>query len=525
MWVRKLLGGAVAKPTVALMIGIVALTCAWGLSTRPFTSADEPAQYLRALAVSRLDVFMTRPRGGALAIARREQPLGLRLSAGGYRTEAMNTRVLSVPAEMSPPARSDRCLDGRADAGSGSCPEATYNGTYFPLGYVLPAVGVAVAGNAAVGLWLGRLGSAIGCLTFLLIAVALAARGGRWGILGLLTALSPAVLFWSSMLNPDGLEIAAGLAFACGCLRLAREGGALPGWAAAGTAVSGAVAVVVWALGPLYVAIDLILLLCLVARRPARDLFRSRRKALTRYGLAPALAFGLYCAWSVAIGRTHGGPELSPLLPSPHEALHQLSLVWKQSVGVFGWGNLALPRAIYRGCLLGVVLLVAIAWRHGDRRDRLLLLAAVVMSVVLPVALYQWLLRPPSDQGVQGRYVLPVLMLVPLLAGDVLSRRASKLSPTLTRLGPALGIALVSAIGFGALVYVARTEAGASGAGFAHAGWSPPIGWDLWLLLVAVSAAAFVIAAVGAAAAGRGGAGFGRRRTQATNTQRANATV
>jgi hypothetical protein len=184
--------------------GLVAMVCAWGLATKPFSGADEPSQYLRTLAVARGDLVMARPDGGLLAAARREQPAGLRLPPGGYRTEAANTRALVVAPSMSPPPASERCLNGRADTGARSCAEGTYNGTYSPLGYALPALGLAVSGSASVGIWLGRLGTAVGCLAFLFLAIALALRGGRWSIVALVASLSPMVLFMSAELNPDG---------------------------------------------------------------------------------------------------------------------------------------------------------------------------------------------------------------------------------------------------------------------------------------------------------------------------------
>jgi hypothetical protein len=489
MTVRSLAHHVAARSTLFLAVGVATFTCAWGLSTVPFKGVDEPSQYLRTLAIAHGEVVMAKSRNPMRA-AHLEQPLEVRLPPAGYRTQALNTRVLTVDRSMAPPHAFDRCV---AALTRRSCTEATYNGTYSPIGYVLPAIGVALAGDASTALWLGRLGAAIGSVAFLLMAVALSARGGRWSLLGLMAAISPTVLFVSSILNPDGLEIAASIAFSCGCLRAAAERDQIPAWALGSVAVSGAVTALTWALGPLFVGFGLLLLSGLLGRSGVRELLHTRGRHISMCAAALVSALALYVAWSLAMGRTHGGLELSPLLPSPAQAIREFSLVLDQALGAVGWINLYMPNTIYHPYVMTVVLSLLLAGWYADWRERVMLALVMIAALATPVLLQQWLLRPPSDQGVQGRYVIPVLVLVPLLSGHVLARHASSMSSMMSRYGAAIAVFLLSLTQVAALVDIARFEAGATTQNVGHAHWTPPFGWGGWWLLTVLGGGSLAI--------------------------------
>ena len=162
---------------MALAIAIVSLVAAWGLSNRPFNSPDEPAHYLRALALTQGKVASRAPRRDRRKLAFAAQPAGFN-PGPSLDIVMLNTRTLRVSASKSPPPHWSRCVNGRPDTGTGSCTEATYVGSYPPLSYILPALGIAASGSTATAIWLGRLGTAVQCAAFLLLAGALSLRGG-----------------------------------------------------------------------------------------------------------------------------------------------------------------------------------------------------------------------------------------------------------------------------------------------------------------------------------------------------------
>ena len=77
-------------------------------------------------------------------------------------------------------------------------------------------------------LLLSRAGSFLQLLVFLTLAVILTGPRPGWRLVGLLAATTPMVLFIGSMVNPNGLEIAANLAFVAALLRLRRDQAAFP---------------------------------------------------------------------------------------------------------------------------------------------------------------------------------------------------------------------------------------------------------------------------------------------------------
>jgi hypothetical protein len=93
--------------------------------------------------------------------------------------------------------------------------------------------------------------------------------------------------------------------------------------------------------------------------------------------------------------------------------------------------------------------------------------------------------------------VLPLLAVVPLIAGDLVREHAAELSERLRRgLVSAIPPA-VAAVHLLAFYWAARRAAvGTDGPlVFTHSGWSPPLGWVVWL---AVATAGAVMLALGA---------------------------
>ena len=83
--------------------------------------------------------------------------------------------------------------------------------------------------------------------------------------------------------------------------------------------------------------------------------------------------------------------------------------------------------------------------------------------------------------GAQGRHVLPVLVLVPLSAGEILRRRPQGLGWLL----PAVGVLWAAGQAVAWLANARRAAVGTDGSWwfFGAAEWSPPGGWWVWAVL------------------------------------------
>jgi hypothetical protein len=468
---------------IALLgVAYLALVGAWMMASRPFAAPDETAHYLRALTIA--DGHLAGPRApNTLLLAQGA------ISTTGRAWEQGNSRAVSVPAAMSPPRA--QCLSGRFDR-VGSCTESTYTGTYPPLPYLVPALALKTTGNVKTASWLARLGSAAPAAALIVFGLVMLWDGTAWSVLGAAVALTPMVLFVSSVLNPSGLEITACFAFLACLLRLTRsEPPSIASWIA--LAVTGVVAILAWQLGPAFVLVDMLLYLTLSS--PTR-LRRHVRPLLITLGVLVLAGVG-YVVYALRVPSSHTTIALGHI-NHLHAGVDQLPAVLIQAIGTFGGLTVPLPTPIRVVWWTLVSLLVIAALGAGTGRQRLCLLATCAVGLAFPVLFYTFV-QSHTGFGMQGRYVLPVLMMAPLLAGEILRTGA----PAPSRL-PVAVLGLIAVLQFAAWWSNARASAGKPDAAWfaTHAHWAPPAGWAPWLVLALVG---LVCLLAGSVAAGRAG--------------------
>lgn len=462
--------------------GVLCLLVAWIFATRPFAAPDETSHYLRALSIA----------NGTLVGPKvpHEAPTS---NPAQLAWAQQNTRGVTVAPALAPPGAN--CENGLPDRGPRPCVEGTEVGNYHPLPYLLPAVAQTAASRADTALWLSRLASALPCLLFLLLALALLWNGSVWSVAGLVAAITPMVLFVSSVLNPNGLQIAAAVAFFAGLLRVARAPGAVSDRVRVATTIAGVVTILAWQLGPAFAGLELAVAAGLLGRAGLRDLWRSTGRAWRiAFPVSLGLALCAYIAYGFASGVSHSSFGIRPFFPSLKAGVDQLDPVLRDSVGTFGTLSIHLPMAVYWIWWLLVLLLVAVAAAVGSARERIVLGLTCVAAVALPVLFYAWAYRF-TGFGMQGRYVLPALLLIPLLAGEIALRHADRLiraRPGVPLLAGALAV-LALLQGY-AWWRAARDAAGTTGVNlFAHATWKPPLGWVPWIALAGVGCVALLV--------------------------------
>jgi hypothetical protein len=163
-------------------------------------------------------------------------------------------------------------------------------------------------------------------------------------------------------------------------------------------------------------------------------------------------------------------------------------------MGVFGWLDADMPFAGYLVWTAMVLMLLGAALLVGSQHDRLTLAAMVSAGLVLTVAVAALLMQPIGFLP-QARQLLPVVVALPLVAGEVLFRQGPRFSSL--RLGNlvfffALLGGAVQALGWYANAH--RQAVGVSGPWLflGQAQWSPPLGWFFWLLAVALGSLALL---------------------------------
>lgn len=466
-----------------LLVGLALLGTAWVFSTPPGSAPDEPAQYLRALGISEGRWLGPREPLGPADLAN--------LKTGGWRAAQQawidhDRRGVVVPASLSPPG--EPCIGSAG--GGGSCTEVSYTGDYSPLAYLLPAVGISAAHVWNTALLVSRVVSLLQVLAFLFLALILTGPTPGWRTVGLLVASTPMVLFVGAMMNPNGLEIAANLAFIAALLKLRRDPGGFPGWAWIALIASGAVTILAWQLGPFFMVADIAVWAALMGIAGLRALFAIRGPHVLAAAATAAAAVGLFLAWGGTAGTLHSTVTFASPISALHAGLGQLGPALKGAVGNFGVLNVPLPGLMIGCWWLAVILLFAAALWLGTRRERIALMLAAVLGLGFPVAFFAFSYRL-SGFGIQGRYILPILAVAPMLAGDAIdgarSRRVEVRVAGLWR--PCLvGFALFQLIAWWINAHHYAPSGLLAGAG----PWSPPLGWRLWLVVAIVGAAALV---------------------------------
>jgi hypothetical protein len=468
-----------------LATGYVLLGATWLFSTPPFQAPDEPAHYLRALTLS--EGRLLGPREPVDAYGR------LMLRIGGWHAAQQrwidhDRRGVVVAAALSPPGV--MCLDGRADA-TGRCTEITYTGDYSPLAYVLPAAAMSGASHATTALWLGRAASLIVALAWLVVALVLAGPGLGWNVIGVVASATPTMLFVTSVLNPSGLELAASLAFISALARLRRDGPGLARWAWWALILSGATTILAWPLGALFAVAAVLVFAGLLGGDGIRELAGRGGQMPATAALILVAAVGLSLIYGDASGSLHSSLSFTPLGASLKLGLRQLGLTLRGAVGVFGSLKVPLPTAMLAVWWAFVAGLLAAALWVGRTRERVVLVLTTLAALAFPVVFFAFSYRL-SGFGLQGRYVMPILVLIPMASCSVLSRRAPRAAPD------PLIVALLAGVGLFQLIawrIDARHWSVASSAN-SFTAWTPPTTWGPLFGACVLATVAFVAAAV-----------------------------
>ena len=251
--------------------------------------------------------------------------------------------------------------------------------------------------------------------------------------------------------------------------------------------MSASVAILSWQLGPVYALLDLILLSLLIGTRSLAAFLRVNRRPMAIVASCLGSALALWIAYGAASGVMHSIIQVS---------VSSIALGWGQMGAVlrdavYGPAEQHLPALANWAWWLFTAALVL--WTAGcaKPRERLLLIATSLVALAFPIAFYAWAYRF-SGFPLAARYVLPVFMIAPLLAGELLSRRAH---PVPARLGRGVLIAVGGIIGAIQLMAWWRDARASSGSDhwfrffdFAH--WTPPAGWGFWIAVALVAAGA-----------------------------------
>jgi len=478
---------------VPVCLAYAILLLCWGGANPPFASPDEWSHYIRALGLGGGELIGPRFN---FAVPSEDQRLE-------YNWMNQAARTVWVPGRLYAADIGSNAADPDKPAYWPTLvpiPDPivvpTPTGNYQPLPYCLPGLFAHLGRNPFAADWLGRCAAGLTCWSFLVLAVVLLWDGSPFSLIGFFAAVSPMVLFISACLTPSGLEIAAGIAFAAALIRLCRDD-AVRGlvWLALG--IAGAVLALSRSTGPLFVGLDLLVLIGLLGARGLGQRMRQAPVCAALAALMLAAGTVLNRLWESAYGSRIPTDPAALVRQIGHAVGHSLPRVLEHEVGAFGSldSRMPLPASFLWLALIFTMILVAL--RIAPRRQRLVLAAACAGSLAVPVA-FSMLLVASTGFDVQGRHMLPLVVIVPLLAGEMVARNRSRLPVTAARAAFTALVSLVALVHLIGWYWNARRHAvGAHGplCFLGGAQWQPPFGWWPWLVLTGIGVSLLLLTA------------------------------
>jgi hypothetical protein len=473
---------------------------AWLMATPPGSSFDERAHYVKAIGVGQ-GQFLGEPLKVSqedlgkflLSGARGDPNVGefLAPSSPG-RWQLRTSRQFEIR-----PALLDLnfgCTTGKRNE-SAACLDTprppnrrgvlgTYVGTYQPFVYLPAGLAIRTADAPQAALRAGRAGILVVAVGLLVTAAWLLWSPAAPGLslLGLVVAVTPMVVFVSSVLSPSGPEIAGAVCFSAGLLRLVRQEPA-PRFLWAALAASGAI----------LVALALVSVALLVGPGVLVGAVRAAGGRAIAAGVVIVGAAATSLIWEFTL-QPRPSPSGTSVMDAVRPSIDRLLHLGPELIGVFGALDAPMPGAGHLAWLALLVVLAGAALVVGDRRERLsvpgVLAAAVAVTLVMSVVYRE--IGP-----LHARYVLPFLVLVPLWLGEVVLRGRGRL-PERARSTLVVGGFVVA----GAVHMLAWWSSARRFAVGVHgdwlfpeaAAWSPPLGWWTWVLMMTAAVSAFLVA-------------------------------
>ncbi len=419
---------------ITVFLIFAAIEICWSLATPLFASPDEPTQVIKAVATLRGE-FIGKPFPGPIQA---------------------NTivRVPKTFVDGSIPV----CFAHKPTIPAGCAPvvhasgqvvtATTYVGRYPPLYYLLSGWPSLFSSSTWV-IYAMRFASGLATAAMIALAFAVAARWSRSRLLptGIALAAVPSLLFLGSVVNPSGLEIAAGLAtWTCGAVLVFDGGPHPPKGLVVCTALSASVFALIRGLSPFWVVLIGLLLLLVAGRDSSREWFQDFgiRVLIVVVSVVGLLAV----AWILFAHALAFGPifnAVSAKAPPIRVFSAILGESWLQvghMIGRFGWNDTSAPALTLFIWMFALGAFIGLGLSAGSYRLGVVLLVTILLVIIVP-ALLTLASSHQDGQIWQARYGLPFAVGVPILASaGIRDLRLSKRLGIFVALG--VGIAQIA---------------------------------------------------------------------------------
>jgi hypothetical protein len=232
-------------------------------------------------------------------------------------------------------------------------------------------------------------------------------------------------MMFAGSFNPQGPEIAAGIATLTGLLALV-ERSDIPRRLVYGTALTAAALVTPRSLGAFWFAVALVVIAVTADRPRLRELLRDRRVRIASafIGVVTVAAVSWTIGMRAYAVMVNNSPKHNSYILDVQHVITTMMPKWTDgTIGVFGWGEYQLPAYAQMPWIVtyGMLAILGLIW--GLQRDRL----RVVALLLVPYAIGTYLMVADANQygpaDWQGRYMLPLTAPVALFGAYAIVRK------------------------------------------------------------------------------------------------------
>jgi hypothetical protein len=403
------------RPRLVFWVAFLSLFLAigaWSVANPRMASPDEPAHAVKAAATV---------RGEFAADESKYNP-----GRGDFDVPKLFSEVWSLTCYAFHPDTTAKCITPFSGDLNAPSTSTSHVDRYNPLYYAIIGLPSLLPLSGAT-LVLMRLMSALVTSFLLALTVRTVAelRRPNWPLAGIAAAVTPMTVYIASTMTPQGTEIFGAILTLTILLSLLYEPD--PGLTSKRMwrlVIGVGFFVMARGLSPLYLAFAVALVVFIAPRwSTVWDIVKNRKiwpQLAACVALSVAAVIYIVAANSLALGIVLPDPSLTPRLVV-RTMVNNTDYYVEQFLGVFGWGDthLSLSLQLLIGGVVVAVGVVGVAFARW--RERAGLAVVVLATFLTPIALQ---LVSYKESGIvwQGKYILPIAIAFPLLAGFVIER-------------------------------------------------------------------------------------------------------
>lgn len=387
------------------------LTTVWSTLTPLFSGPDEPASYIRGAAIVRGQFTGT--------------------DIAPSETTSYWSTYVDIPQQFGVAQLVPWCFVGKPDTPACRLPLETLTpvenprtdmGRYPPTGYFFSGLG-SLMGATDLSVYLSRFFNALVSSIFFALAAKTWINTNRSPI-SIFAAISPGVIFASSVISTSALEVAAAICLWASSYAWIVQNSKLN---SISLMASGTMLVLARPTGPIYLMIALLLLLISAPLSESFISFAKRSKGIiVVLGTSTLLAI----IWQLSIyshnlDKSYVEKDLLSLFEVIEQTLNDLTRKIAESIGNFGWLDTPAPTIVIWCFVFFSVVGILRTWPKMSLRHRTAISALPLLIVLMMIYLNWSTQKYGGNFGVQGRHLTPLIVGIPILGGLIWS-------PTLT---------------------------------------------------------------------------------------------